>query len=146
MRGDGRPTSSADGDRAGTRPAKAGAASAELASDLRRGSPETFEALRRRVRKIIGFRGYRMPTEDRKDLEQEVMTQIWQAVNRRGFEAERGLWGFVEVVTARRCIDWLRSRRREVPLDENFVAAADGPLDSRGGLITGETYTARLCG
>ena len=33
----------------------------------------------------------------------------------------------------------------EITLPVNF-RNADGPLDSRGGLITGETYTARVCG
>jgi len=41
------------------------------------------------------------------------MTEVWQAVNRPGFDFVAGFWGFVEVVTSRRCIDWLRAKRRE---------------------------------
>lgn len=68
-----------------------------------------------------------MPHEDRNDLEQEVMTQLWQAVNRAGFSTDR-FWGFVEVLTTRRCIDWLRTRRDTVPLDETFASTTPGPL------------------
>lgn len=101
----------------------------DLARALLEGSPDAVQQIRQRVRKIVGFRGYRVPAEDRNDLEQEVMTQIWQAVNRSGFDGQKSFWGFVEVVAARRCIDWLRSRRREVDLDEN-LAADDDSLDS----------------
>lgn len=83
--------------------------------------------MRQRVHAIVSFRGYGIPTEDRKDLEQEVMTQVWQAVNRSGFSGDK-FWGFVEVVGARRCIDWLRTRKRLVDLDEKAATTAPGPL------------------
>ncbi|MCP4201136.1 MAG: sigma-70 family RNA polymerase sigma factor [bacterium] len=98
---------------------------------FRRGSSEGVKAVRDRVRRIVGFRGYRMSADDKKDLEQEVMTQIWQAVNRSGFDAGDRFWGFVEVVTARRCIDWLRgrvTRNRETELDERFKDGSRSPL------------------
>ena len=79
----------------------------------------------------MGFRGYRMPAADKKDLEQEIMTQLWQAVSRSSFDAGEQFWGFVEVVTARRCIDWARGRYvkgREVELDESQPAIGPGPL------------------
>ena len=99
----------------------------ETARQLRRGSPEAVRTVRRRVRAILSFRGYRIAPEDRNDLEQEVMTQLWQAVNRSGFSGTR-FWGFVEVVTARRCIDWLRTRKSLTTLDENLATSARGPL------------------
>jgi RNA polymerase sigma factor (sigma-70 family) len=63
------------------------------------------------------------------DLEQEIVTQIWQAVNRPRFDAEAGFWGFVELVTARRCIDWLRARRSVVPLSDALLDLRDDPLE-----------------
>lgn len=102
-----------------------------VAIAFRRGTPEAVRAVRRRVRKIVWFRGYGIPEDDKKDLEQEVMTQVWQAANRPGFDAGSRFWGFVEVVTARRCIDWRRSqvaRSRETTLDENLPEPAGGPL------------------
>ena len=99
----------------------------EIARGLRRGSPEAVRIVRQRVRRILSSRGYRMQPETRNDLEQEVMTQLWQAVNRAGFASDR-FWGFVEVVTARRCIDWLRTNRNFAELDEAVAATARGPL------------------
>lgn len=83
---------------------------------LQRGDPEAVAAVRSRVRRILSFRGYRIPGEDRKDLEQEAMTQIWTAVNRSSFEST-GFWGFVDVVSTRRCIDWLRTDKPTMPLE-----------------------------
>ena len=97
-----------------------------LAARVRSGSAEAIRELRSRVRTILHFRGYRIPPEDRKDLEQEIMTQVWQAVNRSGFDPTLGFSKFVEVVTVRRCIDWLRARRDESELPTS-LAASGGP-------------------
>ena len=102
----------------------------KLAARLRRGDPEAVQSVRARVTTIIRFRGYGISNEERKDLEQEVMTQIWQAVNRSSFDPTRGFWGFVEVVTARRCIDWLRTKRNEVELDDSVQETTPSPLGS----------------
>jgi RNA polymerase sigma factor (sigma-70 family) len=102
--------------------------STEFAARLRRGDPDAMRQLRDRVRRITGFRRLQIPPHELDDLEQDVMTQVWRAVNRPGFDLNGGIWGFVEVVTARRCIDWLRSRREIVPLSES-LAQNDDPLD-----------------
>ncbi len=57
------------------------------------------------------------------------MTQVWQAVNRTGFDPTLGFWKFIEVVTTRRAIDWLRARRVEAELPAEIEAAGD-PEDS----------------
>jgi RNA polymerase sigma factor (sigma-70 family) len=78
-----------------------------------------------RVRRILGLRKLGIPAHELDDLGQEVMTQVWRAVNRPGFDPTGGIWGFVEVVTARRCIDWLRARRAQVPLHDSLPDASD---------------------
>jgi RNA polymerase sigma factor (sigma-70 family) len=80
------------------------------------------------VRRILGFKALRVPAHELEDLEQDVMTQVWRAVNRPGFDPEAGIWGFVEVVTSRRCIDWLRTRRTAGELDDSVQDARQGPL------------------
>jgi RNA polymerase sigma factor (sigma-70 family) len=90
--------------------------------------------VRERVRRILGFRRLGIPSHELADLEQEVMTQVWRAVNRPGFDPGAGIWGFVEIVTSRRCIDWLRSRRPVLPLDETMRDRARDPLGSALGL------------
>lgn len=92
-----------------------------------RGDPETVQQVHRRVRRIIGFRGFRIPREERRDLEQEVMTQLWQAARDSRIEPGSRFWGFVETVASRRLIDWLRVRRETVPLD-GLAATEPGPL------------------
>lgn len=102
----------------------------ELVIQLRGGSLIAFRLVRERVRRILHFRGYRMSTEERKDLEQEIMVQIWQAVNRSSFDPRAGFWGFVEVVSVRRSIDWLRTRKPTSVLDERMSDPGVGPQGS----------------
>lgn len=101
---------------------------AELVFRIRAGEPDAVQQVRRRVRKILGFKGLRVPDDQRDDLEQEVVTQVWQAVNRPRFDPDGGFWGFVELVTSRRCIDWLRSRKPSSPLNESLEDRGPGPL------------------
>jgi RNA polymerase sigma factor (sigma-70 family) len=105
-----------------------GSGRAELLARLRGGDAEALRLVRDRVRKILRFRGLWIPDDELDDLEQEVMTQVWRAVNRTGFDPEAGIWGFVEVVAARRCIDWLRSRRATEPLEETWPDTRRDPL------------------
>lgn len=56
------------------------------------------------------------------------MTHLWQAVNRPDFSFSSGFWGFVEVVTARRCVDWLREQRERVPFDGALLEVRETPV------------------
>ncbi len=73
-----------------------------------------------------------MQRQDREDLEQEIMTQVWQGVNRGQFRADEGFWGFVSVVASRRAIDWLRKQKPTLSLDDvaanSLGSRPDGPL------------------
>jgi RNA polymerase sigma factor (sigma-70 family) len=80
--------------------------------------PAATRKVVRRVRRILAFRGYGIPEEDRRELEQVVIIQIWEGIRRPGFDPA-GFWGFVEVVVSRRCIDWLRLHRAEVSLEDS---------------------------
>lgn len=102
---------------------------AEIVHQLRRGTPNAIATVRRRVGRILDSPQLRIPRETRKDLQQEVTTQIWQAVNRKGFDPDRGFWGFVEVVTARRWIDWLRTRKEADGDLLDIPDSRSGPLD-----------------
>jgi RNA polymerase sigma-70 factor (ECF subfamily) len=111
-----------------------------IAREFRRGSPQAVSLVQDRVRRIVRFKGFGMSADDRKDLRQEVMGQIWQAATRPGFDAGDRFWGFVEVVTARRCIDWLRGRTtrgRELELDERLEDGQPSPL---GAALDQERY------
>ena len=103
--------------------------SEEWGRRLRRGDAEAFHHVRHRVRRILSFRRLGLPEHARDDVEQEVMTELWQAVNRSGFDFRAGFWGFVEVVTSRRCIDWLRTQRETSPVTENLRDGGRNPFD-----------------
>jgi len=90
------------------------------------GDPTATDKVRARVRRIVAFRGYGIPREDRVDLEQSVMLQLYEGVTRPDFETA-GFWGFVEVVTSRRCIDWFRTRKPAESLEFPTLVADPGP-------------------
>lgn len=106
-----------------------------LARGFQRGEPWAVREVRGRVRRIVAHRGYRFGAEDRQDIVQETMTQIWQAANRSGFEAGARFWGYVEVVTARRCIDRVRSGRRRARFEQ--------PLETAGSAAVARTEPLR---
>jgi RNA polymerase sigma factor (sigma-70 family) len=70
-----------------------------------------------------------IPSQEQDDLKQDIMTELWRAVNRSGFDFAAGFWGFVEVVTSRRCIDWLRTRRVGAQVPEDLPDSAKNPLE-----------------
>lgn len=74
------------------------------------------------------------------------MTEVWQAVNRTGFDFTAGFWGFVEIVASRRCIDWLRKKKTHVPLVEGLLDAQESPsdrlLDGERSAIASEVFQA----
>jgi len=100
-----------------------------------------------RVDRILAFRGYGVPAVDRRDLRQDVIAQVFQAVQRDEFDFEQGFWGFVETVATRRVIDWLRARRTVVELDpeltDHGASAVDG-LIAREQASLGRAVLARL--
>lgn len=104
-------------------------AAESIARGLQRGEAWAIAEVEGRVGRILAFRGYRIPPQDREDLGQEVMTQVWQAVKRPGFDPGGGFLGFVELVTARRSVDWLRAQRQEAPLGEGVADSRATPAE-----------------
>ena len=100
----------------------------EVARGYRTGCPEDLEIVRRRVRALLAFRGYGIPSSDRPDVEQEVLAQLWKAVRKPGFDESAGFWGLVDVITTRRSIDYVRSQRPSTTLDRNLPSTGQGPL------------------
>lgn len=89
-----------------------------------------MHVVRDRIRRILSFRGLRIPAAEREDLEQEIMTEVWQAVNRSAFDFTAGFWGFVEVVSSRRCIDWLRRQREHAAPQTSLADPRSGPSET----------------
>jgi len=96
---------------------------------LQQGEPDAVHLVRERIQKILRYQGLRIPANDREDIEQEVMTDVWRAVNRDSFDFTAGFWGFVEIVTSRRCIDWMRKKKEHTPLVEDHRDERDSPFE-----------------
>lgn len=92
---------------------------------FQKGDVAATQQIRQRVRRILAYRGYGFSRESRRDLEQDVMTQLWQAVHQSHADLCSRFWGFVETVTARRAIDRLRVRREHVALGERMADEPD---------------------
>jgi len=97
------------------------------ARDFSSGKPAAVRRVHERISRIIAYRGFTIPAQDRRDIEQDVMMQVWQASNRSSFDPTAGFWGFVETVTARRCIDWLRVQRTTKEIDDNLSDSSATP-------------------
>jgi RNA polymerase sigma-70 factor (ECF subfamily) len=100
-----------------------------VARAFRAGRSAAVREVGERIARIVSYRGLRIPVQDRGDIEQEVMSQIWQAANRPSFDPAGGFWAFVELVTTRRCIDWLRLQKVVVEIDQGMTDNHSGPLD-----------------
>lgn len=99
------------------------------AQGLRNGEPRAVERVRERVGRILAYRGLRISRQDLDDLQQEVLVQIWRSVSRPDFDSSAGFWGFVELVAARRCIDWLRTRKHAIPPDDDLRSSSKSPFE-----------------
>jgi RNA polymerase sigma-70 factor (ECF subfamily) len=104
--------------------------SGDWARKLRLGEPDAVHVVRHRIRKILSYRGLHIPAAEQEDLEQEIMTEVWQAVNRQAFDFTAGFWGFIEVVSSRRCIDWLRRQRKHAVPRSTLVDPRSGPSEA----------------
>lgn len=99
----------------------------DIARGFELGDHHAVAAVNQRVQSILRFHRLAIPEQDQADLRQEVVAQLWQAVRREDFDLEAGFWGFVEVVTARRVIDWLRTLKPVTSLEGVRLEAPGDP-------------------
>ena len=108
----------------GSRPRRDGT----LARQFAAGDEQAAAVVLERAGRIVGFRGFGIPREDRRDIQQQVVTEAWRATQRPDFDFEEGFWGFVETIAARRCIDWMRAERPRATLDPEWRDRGRDPL------------------
>lgn len=95
-----------------------------LGDAFSQGRAEAVATVERIVGGIVATKGYGIPIEERRDLRQEIMAQLWKAARGAEFDTGTRFPGFVAIVASRRCVDWYRGRRTTVELDEQLVDAA----------------------
>ena len=108
----------------GSRPRRDGT----LARQFAAGDEQAAAVVLERAGRIVGFRGFGIPREDRRDIQQQVVTEAWRAAQRPDFDFEEGFWGFVETIAARRCIDWMRAERPRAALEPELPDRGRDPL------------------
>jgi RNA polymerase sigma factor (sigma-70 family) len=81
------------------------------------GEPAAVARVESLVERVVRFRGYFIPAAERADLIQEVMLDVWQLVNEKGFALTKNLDALVRSVSYRTCVDWVRRRRPTEAVD-----------------------------
>jgi len=93
------------------------------------GERDAHRTLERWAREVAFFRGFGLTAEDRDDVVQDTLAGVWRAASRPDFELRHGTRALVRTIAAARCIDRLRRRRAQAPLDETLRDAAADPLE-----------------
>jgi RNA polymerase sigma factor (sigma-70 family) len=79
------------------------------------------------ARRAIHYRLSNASAVEREDLCSEAVCGVWARASAPGFRLKHGLDAFVRFVAVARCIDWLRTRRRQVEIDERLPDPRPGP-------------------
>jgi RNA polymerase sigma factor (sigma-70 family) len=88
-----------------------------LAREFLRGEAGAVARIQDMIVRTVKFRGYYIPHEESRDIVQEVLLEVYQALSGPGLRFKEGLSAFVRAVTYRRCVDWMRHHRTHDPLD-----------------------------
>lgn len=86
-----------------------------------------LEEVQEVVGRAIRFRGFGIPVEDRRDLAQEALLQVWREVSRPGFRLHESFRALVCVIAYRRCLDWKRLRHPSNPVESSIPDVRQGP-------------------
>jgi len=91
------------------------------------GEPEAISRVATVARYVVGDRAYVIPEVDRQDLVQECLVHVYRACRRPDFRLEESMEAFVRTVAYRRCVDWMRRRRSNVPFNPATPDRSKGP-------------------
>lgn len=81
------------------------------------GDAEAIATTSAEVSRVVQFRGYYIPPDERPDVVQDAMLDVLRALKAARFDSDREFFGFIRTVTHRRCVDWVRQRRKKERLD-----------------------------
>jgi RNA polymerase sigma factor (sigma-70 family) len=96
---------------------------------FRRGDPEATARAVKQAALVVRMRGYAIPEDQRTDVVQEVMVEMWRRTHRKNFAAGGAFDTYVRTLAYWRCIDWIRKRKRQAPLDSEIPGRSAGPDD-----------------
>ena len=78
---------------------------------------------------IVYFKHYYIPHDEREDLVQQTIADVWSAVSSPDFALSRGLRSLVRAIAGRRCVDYLRRHRPTAELEDEAADPGPGPYE-----------------
>jgi RNA polymerase sigma-70 factor (ECF subfamily) len=81
------------------------------------------------VRRVVQFRGYFIPADERDDVVQEALASVWRTLSRAESQLPDNFGGFVRRVAHRRCVDWMRNLRPTIELTDAVADPRPNPYD-----------------
>lgn len=82
------------------------------------GEPAAARTVLRWARETAHFRGFGLSAEEREDVAQDALAQLWSLGSRPGFELRRGVRAILRTIVSARCIDRVRRRRPTSEVDD----------------------------
>lgn len=91
------------------------------------GDPDAVGRATRIVCQVVRFKGFFIPREQRADVVQEAMLDLWRAAVEDDRDRPRNFRAFVRMLAYRRCVDWVRTRREDGLGDVEVPSGAADP-------------------
>ncbi len=111
-----------------TRPGSGGDAEDPLVRPFLQGDRRAVSCVESMVVQVVRFRGYYVPAGECRDLVQQVLLDLCEALRRPRYSITHDFAALVRSVAHRRCVDWLRRQRPQGPIDPR-MPAPDGRPD-----------------
>jgi RNA polymerase sigma-70 factor (ECF subfamily) len=102
---------------------------ADILSRFLAGEPAACRRVEDWVRRVVAFKGYYIPADDRDDVVQDCLKSLWGALSPADRPPPDSFSGFVRRVAHRRCVDWLRALRPTTELSESVADPRPDPYE-----------------
>jgi RNA polymerase sigma-70 factor (ECF subfamily) len=93
------------------------------------GETDAHRTVERWAREVVFHHGLGLAAADQDDAVQDTIAALWRAASRPDFELRHGTRALVRTIAVARCIDRMRRRRIELPLDPQAPGASRDPLE-----------------
>lgn len=110
------------------------------------GRREAIRTVTAIVYSVVNHRGYYIPIDERCDIVQDAMLDLFRQADADKFATENEFCGFVRVIAHRRCVDWMRAKRKRevVRLEGVPPNRPDGQLLAKERQLLGSAVLRRL--
>ena len=98
-----------------------------LARDYRDGEAQAIAQVATIVRRAVHARGFYIPSQDRPEVVQESLVQIWRILSDPDQARPDSFPALVRAVAYRRCVDWMRRHAPSEPIEDVAAPATDDP-------------------